>query len=264
MLERKANWKTCLAAPIPHIDTIDCERFIWWRLEALLTAPTHVLYCEFRAVMIEEEIIIAGVDMDIDIRFKEGRHDSVSGRLHQFLVQFSENGGVAVYEGLAGGANRLVYGGVVEVVDVGGCGWGVAAIVGDVVDAEAEACAVQVIYCSSEGRVAAIALLDGLGDEGWCCWIRETVEVLALFQTEILAFGVAGDRDLAFGRVCCHFKDALKARVDVGFVEGVEDFLGDIEHFGLVLQIFDSYYVGQCCSIAKTAVADRYALDLVG
>lgn len=56
----------------------------------------------------------------------------------------------------------------------------------------------------------------------------------------------------------------LKARVDVGFVEGVEDIIGDMKHFVLVLQVFDSYYVGQCCSVAKAAVADRYALDLVG
>lgn len=192
-MERDGEGKTYLTAPIPHINPVDCKRFIRWRLETLLTAPTHILYREFSAVMVKEEIVVAGIDVELDTRFQEGRHDLVSGRLHQFLVQLGENGGVAVYEGLVGGVNRLAYGGIIEVVDVGVCGGGIGAVVSDVVDAEAGACAVQVVYCRGEGCVAAVALLDGFCDEGWRCWIWEAVEVLALLQTEILAFGVAGD-----------------------------------------------------------------------
>lgn len=134
--------QTYLAAPIAHVDTIDYECVVRFRLQTLLTAPCHVLDCQFGAIVVEQKIVIPRVDVDADVGGKEGWHDVVGRWLHQFLRKSVENGVVAGCKGLVGGVDSFANVGTVEVVDIGGCVGCVCAIVGNVVWAEAGSCAV--------------------------------------------------------------------------------------------------------------------------
>lgn len=73
---------TYLAAPVSHVVTVDCEWVIWLHLQPLLSTPSHVLDCQFSAIVIEEEIVIPGVDVDANVRCKDGGYDAVGRRLH--------------------------------------------------------------------------------------------------------------------------------------------------------------------------------------
>lgn len=139
------NHRTYLAAPIPHVDTIDHECVIRLRLQTLHTAPCHVLDCQFCAIVVEQEVVISRVDVDADVGGKKGRHDVVGRWFHQLLKKNAENGAVAVCEGLVGGVDSIANVRAVQVVDVGCCVGCVCAIVGDIVLAEAGSCAVKII-----------------------------------------------------------------------------------------------------------------------
>ncbi len=92
--------------------------------------------------MVEQEIVVSGVDVDADVGGEEGGHDVVGRWLHQFSEEGVEDGAVAVCKRLVGGVDGFAHVGAVEVIDEGGCVGCVCAVVGDVVWAEAGSCGV--------------------------------------------------------------------------------------------------------------------------
>ena len=205
--------------------------------------------------------------MHLDALLQKLRQYLIRRRHHIFLAQNRENRTIAPLELFLRRMNRLLD---IRVIEPGfprrKIQRSALARIFNIVRAEALAFARQIVDCGGKCRAAkgtrsvnrSVDQSRGVGD------LVKTFNLAFLQHAEICAFGVAGDEDLACGRVGDLRHDFVEAALLVCVIKGVKEVLGDLVGLIDVLLVEVGVYddVGHGGVVAESWVAESYCFEI--